>query len=159
MRKVPFLLEPTFFIHQDLRIKVTLSVIKSPQMCFNIRRGIYLSSCENLSPTCSAALTSPSSPPRPSLLLLLHLVLAQCSSRHQTGAPPSPLTRSIRHTGHDGVCPLTLFGDKSTTLALLKTWRHNWSDVSKKNKQTKSQEIRDFKALSSCLLTLIMFRE
>jgi len=64
MREVPFLLEPTFFIHQYLRIKVTLSVINSPQMCFNIRRGIYLSSCENFAPTCSAT-PLPPSPPLP----------------------------------------------------------------------------------------------
>src|SRR4029434_1270060 len=77
MRKVPLLLEPNvFFIHQYLRIKMTLSVINSPQMCFDIWRGIYLSSCQNFAPTCSAALTSPT---RPSLLLLLllHLVLIQ----------------------------------------------------------------------------------
>ena len=37
MRKVPLVLEPIFFfIHQYLRIKITLSVINSLQMCFDI---------------------------------------------------------------------------------------------------------------------------
>lgn len=39
---------PFFSIHQHLRIKVTLSVINSRQMCVDIRQGIYLSACENI---------------------------------------------------------------------------------------------------------------
>ena len=93
-KSAPFPGANFFFIHQYLRIKITLSVINSPQMCFDIWRGIYLSSCENFAPTCSAALTSPCSP-RPSLLLL-HLCSAERPAKRLQ--PTSSLTRSIRQT-------------------------------------------------------------
>src|SRR4029434_8631558 len=76
MRKVPVLLEPNvFFIHQYLRIKMTLSVINSPQMCFDIWRGIYLSSCQNFAPTCSPCSLhsrAPCPPPPHALSILAH---------------------------------------------------------------------------------------
>ena len=43
-------------------------------MCSDIWRGIYLSSCENVTPTCSAALTSPQSTSR-TLTLTYYLVI------------------------------------------------------------------------------------
>src|SRR4029434_225455 len=88
MRKVPLLLEPNFFfIHQYLRIKITLSVINSPQMCFDIWRGIYLSSCQNFAPTCSAHQPHAPLPPPPPPLSA-HAVLSArpngCSLRAET---------------------------------------------------------------------------
>ena len=104
MRKVPLLLEPNFFfIHQYLRIKIALSVINSPQMCFDIWWGIYLSSCENFAPTCSAALTSPRRAPPSS-----SSTKCSCSAERQANRlqPTSSLTSSIRQTGNDSFCAI-----------------------------------------------------
>jgi len=129
MRKVTLLLElHFFFINQYLRIKLTLSVINSPQMCLDICRGIYLSSCENFASTCSATLTSPGrAPATPSLLLHLERSAPRATKRVHLLL----LSPTASQTGHGGVCALTLFDETLTTsiLAPLKKLRHNRSDI------------------------------
>jgi len=128
MSKVPFLLETHFFLHSSVFKNKSYSLCHQlPLNVFWYPTGhLFEFLWEFLPDMLRDAHEPPLSrraPPSSSTSSS-----AQVSSHHQTGAPPSPLTRSLRHRSWRCLSPDVVLWS-TTTLALLKTWRHNWSDV------------------------------